>query len=186
MINGISSGISVNKLERDFWSGEKITDEVAQQDITKLGIKSETLSQNKDLDYYDAVDGMEFNDGTIMSRDKFDISLNDDATANARYLGYENGKYKVNFDISDYEITPDNIRATMIHEAYGHGVKGFSDGLRNHYKAYFATVDSRYWVNTTLQFKKFTVKTMWQYFYNEVGYKPMPLKYYNEYIKYSN
>ena len=150
------------------------------------------LSQPKDLEYYyEAVDGMTMNDGTVMNRDDFLITLDDDATGNARYRGFKNGKHHVNFDLSDYEITPDNIRATMIHEVYGHGVKGYSGGSPGpdiydgtHHKAYFSTIDSKYWKNTTLTFKRFHARHMWNYYYWEVGYKPLPSGYNQIYNKY--
>ena len=129
---------------------------------------------------------MEFNDGTVMSRDNFVIILEDDLTANARYKWFVNGKHHVNFDLSDYEITPDNIRGTIIHEAYGHGVQGYSDALNTHHKAYFASIRSKYWTNTTLTFKKFTVNNMWKYYYNEVGYRPLPIDIHRIYTKYSD
>ncbi len=140
--------------------------------------------------YYDAVDGMVFNDGTVMSRNDFEITLNPDYTGNARYYGFKNGKHHVNFAISDYEITPNNIRATMIHEAYGHGVKDFSGGFPGpdifggtHHKAYYATIDSKYWNNTTLTFKKFTMKYTHIYHFWLKGNIPLPQKYSKWYWK---
>lgn len=65
--------------------------------------------------YYNALDGIIFNDGTKLSKNDFQLSFDDDATANARYLGFKNNKYLINFSIGDFEITADNIRATAIH-----------------------------------------------------------------------
>jgi len=135
--------------------------------------------------YYNAVDGMIFNDGTIMSRHDFVISLNSDPTANGRYLGFINGKHHVNFSMYDYEVTKPNIQALMIHEAYGHGVKGYSDDFLTHHRAYFATIDSRYWDSTTWNFKNHNVKKMWGLYFKEGGYQRMPEPYQTMYDKYN-
>jgi hypothetical protein len=134
--------------------------------------------------YYGTVDGMVFNNGKVMSRDDFIITLNSDFNANARFLGFKDGKYHVNFDIGEYEVTKANVRALMIHEAYGHGVKGYSSNFNNHHKAYFASIDSRYWNATTLSFKQHNVDKMWYYFHREVGFKRMPEPYQSIYDKY--
>lgn len=91
----------------------------------------------------------------------------------------------MNFSISDYEITKANVQALMIHEAFGHGVMGYSDKLTNHHKAYFATIKSRYWKDTTLEFKQATVTKMWRYYYKEIGYKRMPEPFQSAYNKYN-
>ena len=135
--------------------------------------------------FYNAVDNMVFNNGSIMKKNDFYFTFNEDINANATFEGIKNGKYHVNFDIGDYEETIPNIRALVIHEAYGHGFKNYGDDKKNHYKAYQASIDSKYWQSTTYAFKHHTVTQMWKYFYREVGYKPMPKKYMDEYEKYN-
>ena len=78
----------------------------------------------------------------------------------------------------------------MIHEAYGHGVKDFSGGFPGpdifggtHHKAYYATIDSKYWNNTTLTFKNFTMKYTHIYHFWEKGNIPLPQKYSKWYWK---
>ncbi|WP_163399224.1 RHS repeat-associated core domain-containing protein [Flavobacterium fluviatile] len=134
--------------------------------------------------YYDALDGIQFNDGSIKHRSDFVLTFKPSESANATYLGFKGGKYHINFDISDFEVTKSNIRALTIHEAYGHGDMNYGDDNKNHYKAYTATIDSKYWQTTTYEFKHNTVYKMWYYFYNEVGNKRMQEKYMNEYDKY--
>ena len=53
-----------------------------------------------------------------------------------------------------------------------------------HHKAYFSTIDSKYWKNTTLTFKRVHARHMWNYYYWEVGYKPLPRGYNQMYNKY--
>ncbi|MFC5283658.1 hypothetical protein [Pedobacter alpinus] len=113
-----------------------------------------------------------------------DKSLNNYPGANAKYLGFNNGKYRIGFDIGDFEITRANIRGLMIHEGYGHGIMGYRDGFKNHYKAYFAVIDSKYWAETSQLFKKHTVRGMWTYYFKEVGNKAMPEPYQSMYFKY--
>lgn len=136
--------------------------------------------------YYSALDGIVFNNGSVLSRNDFVITLNSDATANARYLGFKNGKHHVNFDIGDYEITIGNVQNLTIHEAFGHGVMGYGDATSDHHKAYFVQIDSQYWGNTTAKFKHFMVKHMWHYYYYEVGNQRMPNPYQSAYDKYIN
>ncbi|BFM43868.1 hypothetical protein CFS9_25090 [Flavobacterium sp. CFS9] len=106
------------------------------------------------------------------------------SNANAEYFGYKNGKYHINFDITDFEVTKSNVRALTIHEAYGHGDINYGDDKKNHYRAYTATIDSKYWETTTYEFKHNQVQKMWSYFYNEVGNQRMREKYMIEYDKY--
>ena len=103
-----------------------------------------------------------------------------------RAIGFKGGKYYINFDITDYEVTKSNIRALTIHEAYGHGVMNYRDRFKNHYKAYQAVIDSKYWKTATYEFKHNQVYKMWSYYYKEVGYQRMPEKYMKEYYKYIN
>ena len=126
------------------------------------------------------LDGMSFNNGTKYNKGDAIITTNSDALGNARYLGVKNGKHQVNFDIGEYEWTVENIRATFIHELEGHGFNGFTDGLNNHHKAYFASMNSIYWRNTTGAYRKHAVHHMWNYYYKEIGLN-LPLKYYNIY-----
>ncbi len=134
--------------------------------------------------YYDAVDGMAFNDGSIMSRSDFVFTLDSDSNANARYLGFIDGKHHINFSIVDYEVTEANVRAITIHEAYGHGVMGYHDKLKNHHKAYFASIDSKYWEATTGSLKSHNVNKMYNYYYRETGSSNLPSVYLNEFWKY--
>lgn len=60
----------------------------------------------------------------------------------------------------------------------------YGDRYNNHYKAYTATIDSKYWKSTTWEFKHNAVYKMWAYFYKEVGNKRMQEKYMIEYQKY--
>ncbi len=134
--------------------------------------------------YYNALDGIIFPNGTKMSRNDFLITLESDPTANARYLGFLGGKHNINFSMSDYEVTVANIKALAIHEAYGHGVMGYGNDTKDHYKAYFASIKSIYWNDTTERFKQHTVEKMWYYYHYEVGYKSMPEPYQSIYFKY--
>ena len=88
------------------------------------------------------------------------LTFNKDPTANAEYLGFKDGKYHVNIDIGSYETTIHNVKALMVHEVYGHGIKGYSDKKLNHHKAYFAEIDSKYWHGTTRTYKTHTVNRM--------------------------
>ena len=135
--------------------------------------------------FYDAVDGIVFNDGSVKSIKDFKLSFEPDLNGNAHYKGFFNNKHHINFDIGDYEMTIANIRALTIHEGYGHGVKGYHDDNKNHYKAYQASIDSRYWESTTYKFKYHAVTQMWTYYYYEVGNQRMPVKYQAEYDKYN-
>ena len=142
-------------------------------------------SQNKKYNeeyYYESVDGMTFNDGTIVSRDDFVFTFNDDPLGNARFMGMKEGKYCINFDIGDYEITSDNIRVLVIHEAYGHGKMGYN-ATTTHHLAYKASIDSKYWNKTTLKFKRHNLKHFWNSYTTETGLDYLPSKYYNEYMK---
>ena len=126
------------------------------------------------------LDGMSFNNGTKYNIGDAIITTNSDALGNARYLGLKNGKHQVNFDIGEYEWTVENVRATFIHESEGHGFNGFRSNLDNHHKAYFESMNSKYWRGTTDAYKKHAVHHMWNYYYYEVG-PNLPSKYYNIY-----
>ncbi|QOI98043.1 MAG: hypothetical protein HRU69_11355 [Flammeovirgaceae bacterium] len=127
--------------------------------------------------YYNALNGLVLNNGTILSKNDLVLTFNNLPYRDARYLGFKDGKYHVNFDIKSFEETQANIRATAIHEIFGHGVKGYGNPDKTHHKAYFATIDSKYWKATTDAFKTSTVDLMWKYFYNEVGNQRMPEPY---------
>ena len=142
--------------------------------------------------YENAIYGMSLPDGTIITKDNIRIYFQDpleagfsQTDANAMYLGEIDGVYHVTFSIGDYEETPDNIRLTVVHEVYGHGIGGYGDGAGTHHKAYFAEIDSQYWTSATDRYKQLTAKWMWNYYYKEVGYKRMPAKYQSVYDQYS-
>lgn len=134
--------------------------------------------------YEEAIDGMILNDGSKLSLSQIEMSFEDDAQANARYRGKKGGRHHINYSIGDYEETADNIRALTIHEYFGHGVRGYNDRTKTHHKAYFATINSRYWSKTTLLFKQSTVNKMYQYYYNETGSNILPKKYQSTFYKY--
>ncbi|MEM9361245.1 MAG: RHS repeat-associated core domain-containing protein [Bacteroidota bacterium] len=189
-VNGVTSGIRANKQGLGFWNGKESYSDYFRNkaDAIKKGINGLNLRDNQEfgLDYYyDAIDGMELPNGYVLNRNNVHITLNPDPGGNARYLGYKGWKHHVNFDIGDFQITADNIRATMVHEVYGHGIMGYTDSLNNHYKAYFTSIDSKYWGATTLDFKQFTVNWMYKYFYDELGgTRLLPSKYLNVFKKY--
>ncbi|QOI98034.1 MAG: hypothetical protein HRU69_11305 [Flammeovirgaceae bacterium] len=133
--------------------------------------------------YYDAIHGMVLNDGKTLSRDDVALSF-DPSPGNATYLGFKNGKHHVNFNIEDFEITKGNIRALMIHEIFGHGVKGYGDKTNDHYKAYWASIDSKYWSSTTDQFRIHTAEGLWLTWTRIGNYDGMPTKYMNVIYQY--
>lgn len=53
--------------------------------------------------YYDAIDGMILNNGNSLRRHDMSLTFNK-TSGNATYLGFKNGKHRVNFDITDYEV----------------------------------------------------------------------------------
>lgn len=139
--------------------------------------------------YKRAIYGMNLPDVIVLTKDNIEIFFQDalkwgfsQKDANAMYLGKSNGKYYVTFSIGDYEETIDNIRVTVVHEIYGHGIEGYSDGTNTHYKAYFAEIDSQYWGNTTDSYKYYTVKYMLEYKYSETGSSWLPKKYNDAYF----
>ena len=143
--------------------------------------------------YENAIYGMSLPDGTIITKDNIRIYFQDplkegfsQQDANAMYLGEIDGVYHVTFSIGDYEETPGNIRLTVVHEVYGHGITGYGDGAGTHHKAYFAEIDSQYWTSATDRYKQLTAKWMWNYYYKEVGYQRMPNKYQSVYDQYYN
>ena len=136
-------------------------------------------------DYYNALDGLVLNDGSIISRDDLVLTFEPERLGvTARYRGFKNGKHHVNFDVDEVEVTLNNIRTIAVHKIYGHGIKGYHDSKRNHHKAYFAEIDSRYWAGTTDTFKSSSVNQMWTYFRKEVGRSAMPQPYHNIFWKY--
>jgi hypothetical protein len=140
--------------------------------------------------YYDAIDGMVMNNGDILKRDDVLLSFNTHIKrewdgklirgGNATYLGLKNGKHLINFNIEDYEITIDNIRALVIHEIEGHGIHGYSDKTNDHYKAYMLSIDSKYWTSTTDNFRMHTAQGLWTTWVRAGNlYTTMPTKYAN-------
>jgi RHS repeat-associated protein len=101
--------------------------------------------------------------------------------ANAYADGKINGVYIMSHAIGDYEWTIENIRATIIHEIWGHEIKGWSGGFvrgNTHYKCYQAEIDSKYWDSSTERYKKHTVNNYYKYFYySGKDWNQMPLKY---------
>ncbi|EON78080.1 hypothetical protein ADIS_1277 [Lunatimonas lonarensis] len=148
------------------------------------------LLQNSDLEYYyNTLDKLVLPDGQIISREELLLTMmsHDELKkiypnirkGNSHYLGYKDGKHHVNFSIADYETTKSNIRAVAIHEVYGHGIKGYSDAAKNHHKAYFASIDSKYWTSTTTAFRTHTAQAMWLTWTRAGNYGGMPAKYMN-------
>jgi len=138
--------------------------------------------QNKIFNHI--ITGTEFPDGKILKSSEFYAYVKSMFDANARYMGNENGKYNIALDIGDYEWTVENVRSNAIHEIWGHGIKKYGDDTKTHYKCYFSEIDNKYWDKTTLRFKTSTLTKMWEYYYKEIGYKPLPKKYGIEYYKY--
>lgn len=133
--------------------------------------------------YYDALDGLELNDGSKVTRDQLNLTFDKSAVGNATYRGFKNGKHHINFNIESYEVTRGNIRALGIHEIWGHGVKKYKH-FGDHHKAYFDTIDSKYWEGTTEAFKKHETDWMYRFFYKEKPYERMPARFEKEYFKY--
>lgn len=133
--------------------------------------------------YYDALDGMVLNNGTVLSRNDVALTFNK-ASGNATYLGFRNGKHHVNFDIADFEITKGNVRALAIHEIFGHGIMGYGDKTNDHYKAYWTSIDSRYWSSTTDQYRTHTAEGLWLTWTRVGNYEGMPTKYMNVIYQY--
>lgn len=181
LMGGVSSELSGG----EFWRGAANGGIVAGANHVahRVGASAEEKVRQKRQQkqkpefYYKALDGLELNDGNILSRDDFLLTFKEDPNANATYLGFKNGKHNINFSISGYEETVENIQALTIHEAYGHGVMGFSDKNSNHYKAYWAVIDSKYWGSTSLRFKENTAYGMWSTWTNSGRYGGMPSHY---------
>jgi hypothetical protein len=133
--------------------------------------------------YYNAIDGMVLNNGSVLSRNDVVLTF-DKSIGNATYLGFKNGKHHVNFDIEDFEITKGNIRALVIHEIFGHGIMGFGDKTNDHYKAYWATIDSKYWSSTSDKFRIHTAEGLWLTWTRAGNYHGMPTKYMNVIYQY--
>lgn len=128
-------------------------------------------------------DGFTTPNGEYISRDEFELTFNKDKRANGRYMVFKDGKHHVNLDIGSYETTIHNVKALMVHELYGHGIMGYSNVKLNHHKAYFASIDSKYWGGTTSAFRAHTVNLMWEYYSSQVGGR-MPMPYHNIFWKY--
>jgi RHS repeat-associated protein len=141
-------------------------------------------TQTKSEFYYNTLDGLVLNDGTVLSKNDLVLMFDNLPFSDARYLGFKNGRHHVNFSIKSYQETKANIRATAIHEIYGHGIKGYGNANKTHHLAYFSSIDSKYWKATTDAFKTSTVDNMWGYYYREVGYQRMPELYQTMYDLY--
>ena len=122
-----------------------------------------------------------FPDQTKIYMSSFKVEVRDISDlVNAKF---GNNIYTLNF--GDYEFTVENIRANAVHEVWGHGIKKFGNVHNNHYKCYFAEMDSRYWDGTTPSFKIHSVNTNYnRYYYEETGSKVIPSKYSSEFFKY--
>jgi RHS repeat-associated protein len=113
--------------------------------------------------YYAALDGLELPNGKTISKNSLYLTFMSfeqllkinpkTQQGNAHYMGEKDGKYHVNFSVSNFEETKNNIRALGVHEIYGHGIRGFGS-IEEHYKAYWVSVDSKYWHGTTDLFKE--------------------------------
>jgi len=143
---------------------------------------------SKEKQYLSYLDGLELTNGNVLKKSDFKLSFKDSDNftfpGNANYLGFKGGKHHINFDIGDYEETPDNIRALTIHEAEGHGIRGF--GYGDHYKAYYLTIRNKYWSKTTMKFKKHILKQTLQQHFNHFGNSNLPtdiLREYHQYMK---
>ena len=139
-------------------------------------------------DYYNALDGLVLPNGQTISRGDLELSFMGfeemkkiypkmTSAGNAHYLGLKDGKHHVNFNISDYEETLANIRAVAVHEIYGHGIMNYGEATKDHYKAYWASIDSKYWVGTTKAFREHTAYAMWLTWTRAGKYGGMPGKY---------
>ncbi|MDX5479762.1 MAG: hypothetical protein LPJ98_15050, partial [Cyclobacteriaceae bacterium] len=136
--------------------------------------------------YYSALDGLELPNGNTISKNKLYLTFmsfeqlkkinSKIQKGNAHYLGEKDGKYHVNFSISDYEETKSNIQALAVHEIFGHGIEGIGVA-KGHYRAYWASVDSKYWTGTTDRFKQHVAFSMWRTWTSEGNYQRMPEKY---------
>jgi hypothetical protein len=84
----------------------------------------------------------------------------------------------------DFEETVGNIRAETVHEVYGHGLKKWGDETFNHHKCYMASIDSRYWEDTSPRFRTHTVNKMYDYVLTETKSNYLPYRYFVEFWKY--
>jgi RHS repeat-associated protein len=136
--------------------------------------------------YYAALDGLVLPNGKTISKDRLHLTFmsyeqlkkidSKIQKGNAHFMGEKDGKYHVNFSVSDYEETKNNIRALGVHEIYGHGIKGIGY-INEHYKAYWASIDSKYWHGTTERFKEHVAWGMWRTWAGEGNSQRMPEKY---------
>ena len=131
-----------------------------------------------------AMSGLEFPDGKVLKSSEFTAYVKSMPFANAEYEGFINNKHKVALDIGECEWTVENIRGVPVHEIWGHGIKKWGDNSKTHHLCYFAEIDSKYWQGSTERYKISTLESMWEYYYREIGFKPLPTKYHNEYNKY--
>ncbi len=131
------------------------------------------------------IEGTIFPNGHVLKSNEFEAHVENMPTANARYNGrnQKTREHDVSLDIGDYEWTVENIRATAVHEIYGHGIKNWGDDSKSHHKCYFSEIDSKYWSGSTERYKNHCVKNMWGYYSKEIRVKPLPKKYDVEYRK---
>ena len=98
---------------------------------------------------------------------------------NAKYIKTENGSHYFDFSVTNYEWTVENIRGTAIHEAWGHGIKGYANRIENkHHLIYGAQMDSKYWNKSTENYKSFIAKKYYDFYWNETGSHVIPSRYY--------
>ncbi len=135
--------------------------------------------------YYEALDGLELPNRSILFKNDFYLTFYNESDfkmiyggrfGNANYIGYINNQHHINFNITAYEVTADNIRAVAVHEVYGHGIKGYGEGS-DHYLAYIASMRSIYWDYTTEDFKINAATGMWNNFGTYYSGKALPSKY---------
>ncbi len=169
---GIINGIARSALDAE------------RKDSKNNKFDTDLQEEGKNERYLSVLDGLELNNGSKLKRNNFKLTFNKSKEANAEYLGYKDGVHSVNFDVEDYEDTPDNIRALAIHEVYGHGIMKYS-GEKLHHKSYMASIDSKYWGKTTLAYKKSTVQKLWQHYWKSTHRSSLPAQYQNIYDKYS-
>jgi len=177
-IGGVSAEIGGG----DFWNGAMSGGVIAL--VNHLG-ENYQFQQNKKEYYLEALDGLELEDGTVISRDDVEITFMDYQElvkeypgiqkGNAHYLGFKDSKHHVNFSISSFEETAGNIKAEGVHEIYGHGIKKWNK--EEHYKAYWAVIRSKYWNNTTTSFRESLANGLWTVWWKHKGQVRMPYRY---------
>jgi len=164
--SALSGGITAEITGGDFWRGA-----ATGATVGLLNHAGQIVDRNSF--YRNALDGMKLPDGTTLSKDDFKLSFlrkraflkkYPNATyGNANYLEFKNGVHNINFSPTpNYEVTIGNIRATGLHEAYGHGIKNWTDANGLHHEAYWAVIDNRqYWNATTTAWRENAAYGMW-------------------------